>query len=864
MYKETNNSFNHSVFKLTNTSPQIYFAERQSPKHKKRQIPQANRSSKKSKLFYDEFSDVEHKHYTQKTYDDKSYTPERPMSVKDENMKEENDFLSPHTPDLEDYQNKVLELISNDIRAESQSKTSGELNRINECPENFESRNNFSPLTNSSSFDSSKVYDHRQIKTKDKTFSSNVGKFSSTPSEETSTQSSENETTKLLVATLLKSVKLVERKCQRDLKRKQKEYRKNQIISEVQKLRLELNNNLDDNLETRFRQLDARLSDGLLSKKSNFYKKMKKRRKNFSMLSTVNEIIIKKGISAIPNNSLPSPPIGNPPKHIPQPRIKINPPDLYIYLNVNMEPMIELVIPDNITMADHHTPHHAYKGKLVEQKIKRLTVLKETEQKHYIKNSPSFRHLQSEPSRVKMLSQLFEEHSRTHATVLANKFVSKSQPSSPTSYESPKARSSLGNSPAKSSSKLDRIINELLQKELSYLQALERGIQYYVRVIKAGNPGVPEILKNQTFRLFGNIEEIYKLHKNSVYPRLLIANGNARQIAETLNCFITNDLFYCYIIYAINQKTAEQLISSHYNFFEDLRSTSDDFLGIHSFVIQPIQKLPRYKMFLDEIIKELMRQEMTAINKEILAICCVAEKNVQRLLVRLNEALSINDIIETHEFSATVQVKVMSAISHDYGVDCNDMAPVMLIVPKNSSHFQFRVPFNVFSLGKFIKCSTFKAIEDFLNRKFTSKVFIFEKCFLYTKVINNNVLGYRNHFFFGASFSFVRDDRDKFKIGGVSKKHDVTFSSDNIESIAEIKKIIDQLHNPRRSGDSAFVEGSELMISEDQDILTTDDDNDEDEEWVVTESQANFEDICDLAIQNDPYRQEDKKDFRMF
>lgn len=72
-----------------------------------------------------------------------------------------------------------------------------------------------------------------------------------------------------------------------------------------------------------------------------------------------------------------------------------------------------------------------------------------------------------------------------------------------------------------------------------------------------------------------------------------------------------------------------------------------------------------------------------------------------------------------------------------------------------------------------------------------------------------------------------------FRVSGVNKKLDVVFSSDNMESIVEIKKVINRFYDPRCSGDSAFVDGShELMIFEEDPCLTSD----EDEDWVVAES----------------------------
>lgn len=133
-------------------------------------------------------------------------------------------------------------------------------------------------------------------------------------------------------------------------------------------------------------------------------------------------------------------------------------------------------------------------------------------------------------------------------------------------------------------------------------------------------------------------------------------------------------------------------------------------------------------------------------------------------------------------------------------------------------------------MGKFHKATVLKAYEFATDRAFTSKVFLFEKCLLYTRVIKDDSLGYRNHFMFNSGFGFnTRDSQVSIRINGPSKKHDVIFSSDNIESIAEMKKLIKQFHDPRRSNDSAFIDYGELMITEE---AMSDDD------WVLADCDA--------------------------
>jgi len=251
----------------------------------------------------------------------------------------------------------------------------------------------------------------------------------------------------------------------------------------------------------------------------------------------------------------------------------------------------------------------------------------------------------------------------------------------------------LSKSPAKSQPsravhRIERIVEELLMKEATYIETLSKGIERYVSIINSNlSSDVPDELRDQKFSLFGNIEEILGLHKTALYPRLIACNGNVKKIAEVFIEMVKNDDFYCYITYGVNQRAADQLLGFHVSYFNRIRDLHHDTLGVHSFVIQPIQRLPRYKMLLLEMIKE-MGHELTHCNKEAIAACCIAEKSMSRLLVRLNEALSINDIIETRELPYNLQSGLISVVQREYGADMNE--PTLLLMPRFSSHHGYR------------------------------------------------------------------------------------------------------------------------------------------------------------------------------
>lgn len=147
-----------------------------------------------------------------------------------------------------------------------------------------------------------------------------------------------------------------------------------------------------------------------------------------------------------------------------------------------------------------------------------------------------------------------------------------------------------------------------------------------------------------------------------------------------------------------------------------------------------------------------------------------------------------------------------------------------------------------------MKTVTLKVQECSTNRTFPCRVFLFEKCLLYAKIISDATLGYRNHFSFGSGSSFdTKDSQVSFRVCGASKKQDVIFSCDNIESIANIKTLINQFCD-QRCYDSSFLGDQELNICEDTNITTDDEDD-----WIVAECDTEFvnlgkKQLCNFLI----------------
>lgn len=114
-------------------------------------------------------------------------------------------------------------------------------------------------------------------------------------------------------------------------------------------------------------------------------------------------------------------------------------------------------------------------------------------------------------------------------------------------------------------------------------------------------------------------------------PKLLRCGMSPQKVAATFINYVESNQFDIYIYYGINMKKSERVCMENDYFFKQIQK---DRLGIRSFLLEPIQRLPRYQMLLAEMSKDLM-QDLDE-NKDTIAACCRAEKKVQKLLDTVN------------------------------------------------------------------------------------------------------------------------------------------------------------------------------------------------------------------------------------
>uniref|UniRef100_A0A4W4FIR5 Uncharacterized protein n=1 Tax=Electrophorus electricus TaxID=8005 RepID=A0A4W4FIR5_ELEEL len=163
------------------------------------------------------------------------------------------------------------------------------------------------------------------------------------------------------------------------------------------------------------------------------------------------------------------------------------------------------------------------------------------------------------------------------------------------------------------SRKLWCILEELLGTELEYVRSLGYVLTHYLPLL--ARPDVPQDLRGQRGRIFGNLEKIHNFHCHYFLQELEVCRAEPLKVGR---CFLRHrESFGLYALYSKNKPQSDALIQ-HHKYFKRKQMELGDSMDLSSYLLKPVQRISKYGLLLQEMLEEcgpdhgLERQEIQA------------------------------------------------------------------------------------------------------------------------------------------------------------------------------------------------------------------------------------------------------------
>ncbi|EDW60693.1 FYVE, RhoGEF and PH domain-containing protein 4 isoform X1 [Drosophila virilis] len=250
------------------------------------------------------------------------------------------------------------------------------------------------------------------------------------------------------------------------------------------------------------------------------------------------------------------------------------------------------------------------------------------------------------------------------------------------------------------SKKISFIIDELIQTEVNYVNNLRKGLANYGQLHQCED--LPEGLRGDQRQqlLLGNISEILELHDKEILPLMLRNQRDLKGLFDEFATHFEKNNFYCYVDFTMGKKSSMQLRQENREWLQSYQTTIKDKLGIDSFLVQPIQRLTRYPLLLQQFISEFYKSGISC--KPVLSAVCKLETRMRRQLDVVNQAEEIPNIDELNELDLQQQ-------------------------------------------GHFRRSTEFDAQHLPTKKRYRAKIFLFDRCLVCTEVRKRR-LAYRQHY----------------------------------------------------------------------------------------------------------------------
>merc|ERR1719215_1756830 len=152
--------------------------------------------------------------------------------------------------------------------------------------------------------------------------------------------------------------------------------------------------------------------------------------------------------------------------------------------------------------------------------------------------------------------------------------------------------------------KVDFVLSELLETEKIYIREIEEILQGYGEIMDSESFDCPDILRGKSHVLLGNLDVIFNFHSQTFLPQLQDAFPAPSKMARVFLDFI--DDFDIYSVYCQNTAKAEQIcqqLGVDNAFLKKCQTSLKHSLPITAFLLKPVQRITKYQLLLDQMVK---------------------------------------------------------------------------------------------------------------------------------------------------------------------------------------------------------------------------------------------------------------------
>lgn len=291
--------------------------------------------------------------------------------------------------------------------------------------------------------------------------------------------------------------------------------------------------------------------------------------------------------------------------------------------------------------------------------------------------------------------------------------------------------------------RLTERVNELLHTENVYVERLRHVVEDYIPELMRED--IPPSLKGMKPDIFANIERICRFHGEEFLPALRDCENDLRKLGQCFRRY--EQRFNMYVMYSRNNKRATRLVYENKQFFQERQLELGDRLDLSSYLLEPVQRIPRYKLFLDDLVKTYTNYE----NER-----CESDSRISKLSVDSDETGGSNGESSDADETPLESLKLAKTM-----IECVLTAVDGIMALENITDCPPHL--NLLNQGRLLRQNEFYAMDNARRRRQLMRIFLFDKLVLITAVYRKQLT---------VEFFIYKDHIPVDDLGITAKEHD--------------------------------------------------------------------------------------------